>query len=68
MISLIRYGSCVALLLLTLSARAQLVVPIDRGQEMRTPIADVPFRWSAPQAAPFVKAPVVAADLLTSSN
>jgi TolB protein len=68
MLSLIRYGSFVALLLLTLTARAQLVVPIDRGQEMRTPIAVVPFGWSAPQAAPFDLAQVVAADLLNSSK
>jgi len=65
---LVRQGAFLALLLLSLTASAQFVVPIDRGQEMRIQVAVVPFGWSAAQPLPFDLAQVVAADLLNSSK
>jgi TolB protein len=66
---LIRCGSALALLMLTLAARAQLTtIEIVKGEQRRTPVAVVPFGWSSPQPAPFDLAQVVSDDLLNSSK
>ena len=68
MISSMRLGSFLALLMLAMTARAQLQIEIDRGTERKIPIAVVPFGWSGSQPAPFDVAQVVAADLLYSGR
>jgi TolB protein len=56
------------LILISMGARAQLVVEITRGQENAVPIAIVPFGWESSGAAPFDVAEVVAADLQRSGR
>ena len=56
------------LLLAPLTASAQLVIEITRGQENAVPIAVVPFGWESTGTAPFDISAVVAADLLRSGR
>jgi TolB protein len=63
-----RILSGVLLIVVSISAHAQLVVEITRGQENAVPIAVVPFGWESAGAAPFDVAEVVAADLQRSGR
>lgn len=56
------------LLAVSLSARAQLVIEITKGQTNAIPIAVVPFGWSSPVTLPVDVAEVVAADLASSGR
>lgn len=60
---MIRWVAAAALIVLSSTAQAQLVIEITRGQEYAVPIAIVPFGWESDGAAPFDVAEVVAADL-----
>lgn len=65
---MMRCVALAALLLLSVAARAQLVIEITRGQENAVPVAIVPFGWESTGAAPFDVAEVVAADLYRSGR
>lgn len=54
--------------LASLTANAQLVIEITKGQENAVPIAVVPFGWESAGTAPFDVAAVVAADLQRSGR
>src|SRR5215831_12406047 len=54
--------------MLGVSANAQLVIEITKGQANAIPIAIVPFGWQATSAAPVDVAEVIAADLARSGR
>ncbi|HKE94986.1 MAG TPA: Tol-Pal system beta propeller repeat protein TolB [Povalibacter sp.] len=58
----------VVLIIASLSAHAQLVIEITRGQENAVPIAVVPFGWESAGTPPFDVAEVVAGDLQRSGR
>lgn len=63
-----RIACGVVLAVASISANAQLVIEITRGQENAIPVAVVPFGWESTGAAPFDVAQVVAADLQRSGR
>src|SRR5215831_8591214 len=54
--------------MVVVSANAQLVIEITKGQADAIPIAIVPFGWQGTNAAPVDVAEVVAADLKSSAR
>ncbi|MBM4196248.1 MAG: Tol-Pal system beta propeller repeat protein TolB [Gammaproteobacteria bacterium] len=56
------------LLFVAMTARAELVIEIDRGAERPVPIAIVPFGWQGSESAPFDVAGLVARDLASTGR
>jgi TolB protein len=66
--SVSRISCLCALVLASLTAQAQLVIEITRGQADAIPIAIVPFGWAGSNALPTDVAEVIAADLARSGR